>query len=301
MRIYLAGLTLRALLAYHNHNKFPNEKPNVLLSYSRMDGQTNPLLETHRQKLGGMILDSGAYTIWKSKNSQVKDPALTLEGYCAYARATRLLFDFIFNFDTDFSEDGFAHNLANQVSLEKAGLKPVPVVHDIYGDEINFYVKKKYPIIALGSVQINGEPDLRFACNRLKGANAKIHLFGNTGFDFLGSYPIWSCDSSTWHQEAGRGYIQHLKIDNYRLRTFHVQFDPLVETQDANRFPYTRYPYVDQLENMLLKTFKFTFSDLMGPTGIVYRQIVNIRYYMELQKRLSDEQDSKGVLPKADQ
>jgi len=297
MRIYLAGLTQSALLAYHY--KFPDKKPNVLLSYSRMDGQTHLLLVTHRQKLGGMILDSGAYTLWNS--SKVKDPALTLHRYCAYAVATHHLFDFLFNFDTDFSEDGFAHNLANQVTLEKAGLKPVPVVHDIYGEEIPFYISKKYPIIALGSVQMTGEGELKYACNRLKGASAKIHLFGNTGFDFLGSYPIWSCDSSTWQQEAGRGYVSHLKMENYKLRTFHVQFDPQLETKDGNRFPLKRYPYRDELETLLLNTFNITFPDLMGPNGLVYRQIVNIHYYMELQKRLSDEQDSTGVLPRSAQ
>jgi hypothetical protein len=297
MRIYLAGLTRGALLGYHK--KVPDEKPNALLSYSRMTGQTHDLLVTHRQKLGSIILDSGAYTLWNSK--RVRDPTLTLAGYRAYALATHHLFDFIFNFDTDFSENGFEHNFANQLTLETAGLKPVPAVHDIYGEEIDVYIAKKYPIIALGSVQITGEGELSLACSRLKGANAKIHLFGNTGFDFLGSYPIWSCDSSTWDQEAGRGYILHLKTENYKLRTFHVQFDPLVETKDTNRFPFKRYPYRDELENMLLDTFNLTFSDLRGPDGLTYRQVVNIHYYLELQKRLSDEQDRRGVLPKSAQ
>ena len=299
MRIYLVGLTLDALLAYHQ--KFSDVKPNALISYAHAaNKQIYHLLHTHRSKLGGIILDSGTYTLWNSR--EIKDKALTLEGYTAYAQSTADLFDFLFNFDSDFSEkDSFEHNFANQVALEREGLKPVPVVHDIYGDEIDFYLAKKYPIIALGSVQITGESELSFACSRLKGASAKIHLFGNTAFPFLGSYPIWSCDSSTWQQEAGRGYIIHLKAENNGFRTFHVQFDPLVKTKDESRFPFTKYPYRDELEAMLHDKFGFTFDDLMGPYGLICRQVVNIRYFMDLQKRLSDEQDSTGVLPRSAQ
>src|SRR5208283_1265895 len=123
MRIYLVGPTLDAILAYNQ--KFPDLKPNALISYANVNKQTHHLLVTHRDKLDGIILDSGCYTLWNTKT--VKDSALTLHGYRAYALSTHHLFDFLFNFDSDFSEDGFEHNFANQMILEKAGLKPVPV------------------------------------------------------------------------------------------------------------------------------------------------------------------------------
>jgi len=295
MRIYLVGLTLDALVAYHK--KFPDEKPNALISFAHVNSQTCHLLETHRDKLDGIILDSGCYTLWKAR--EVKDPALTLHGYRTYALHTHRHFDFLFNFDSDFSEDSYEHNYANQMILEKAGLKPVPVVHDIYGEEIDHYIERKYPIIALGSVQITGERELSYACSRLKGTSAKIHLFGNTAYPFLGSYPIWSCDSSTWGQAAGRGYILYCRIENGLEKTHHVQFDPPIEVKRKNRILYTKYTYLDELEAMLHNTFRFTFDDLMGPNGLVCRQVVNIHYFMDLQKRLSDEQDSLGVLPRS--
>lgn len=227
MRIYLVGLTLDALMAYNQ--KFPDLKPNALISYANANKQTHHLLVTHRDKLDGIILDSGCYTLWKAK--KIKDPALTLHGYRAYALSTAHLFDFLFNFDSDFSEDSFEHNFTNQIILEMAGLKPVPVVHDIYGEEIDHYIERKYPIIALGSVQITGEGELSYACSRLRGTCAKIHLFGNTAYPFLGRYKIWSCDSSTWGQAAGRGYILHSRIENGLEKTHHVQFDPLIEVK----------------------------------------------------------------------
>ena len=243
MRIYLSGLTLDALLAYNQ--KFPAEKPNALISYARSSGQIHGLLTIHREKLGGLILDSGAYTL---NNSKTRDLALNLGGYRTYALKTQHLFDFIFNFDDDFSEDGFEHNLSNQIELESVALNPVPVIHDIYGNEIDFYLEKKYPIIALGSIQITGEAELSYACSRLKGSSAKIHLFGNTAYFFLGGYAIWSCDSATWSHAAGRGYILHSRIENGLEKTHHVQFDPPIEVKRKNRFLFTKYPYRDELE-----------------------------------------------------
>jgi hypothetical protein len=65
-------------------------------------------------------------------------------------------FDFYFNFDEDYSREGFDVNLANQLDLENAGLTPVPVVHDCYGGEIPYYIanKHKYPIVAIGSGEL---------------------------------------------------------------------------------------------------------------------------------------------------
>ena len=57
---------------------------------------------------------------------------LSLAGLISYLQEHSHRFDIYFNFDTDFSDHGFSHNIANQIKMEQAGLLPVPVIHNIF-------------------------------------------------------------------------------------------------------------------------------------------------------------------------
>jgi hypothetical protein len=53
--------------------------------------------------------------------------------------------------------------------MEQAGLRPVPVIHNIFNLEIDYYVKSgKYDYLALGSSQVTNFNDLAYAVYRIK-------------------------------------------------------------------------------------------------------------------------------------
>jgi hypothetical protein len=142
--IYLVGVSSKALLAYHK--RYPSERPNLLLSYARRSKDSGKLIFNYRSLIDGLILDSGTYSL-NSNPGKFAD-IITLPGYQAYLQQLGRHFDFYFNFDQDFSRKGFDVNLANQLQLEKAGLHPVPVVHDCYSNEIQYYINREYDLVS---------------------------------------------------------------------------------------------------------------------------------------------------------
>ncbi len=58
------------------------------------------------------------------------------------------------NFDEDFTVNGFDRNWANQIAIEKAGFKVIPVIHDFYSHEPQFYIDKGYDLVAIGSGEL---------------------------------------------------------------------------------------------------------------------------------------------------
>jgi hypothetical protein len=104
--------------------------------------------------INSLICDSGAYT---KNNAQDKKTAakISLDGYISFLRQPliRNSFDFAFNYDQDFKKTGFETNYRNMKKIEQNVISVVPVVHDYKAqiiNEIDYYLKNKYPIIALG-------------------------------------------------------------------------------------------------------------------------------------------------------
>ena len=143
---YQASLNMEVFLKFSE--MFPGKIVNILLSYAMLNHEVSDILHTYRHKIGKIILDSGTWTLNKAKGVEVKH--LTLDNYMRYLKRYGHLFDFYFNFDSDFTESGTEINQYNQMVLEGVGLTPVPVVHDIYGPEIDQYIKAGYKRIALG-------------------------------------------------------------------------------------------------------------------------------------------------------
>ena len=73
---------------------------------------------------------------------------------------------------------------------ENEGFSPIPVVHDIEGDEIATLIDRGYDYIALGSSQISTRKSMEKAMRRFEGTGIKIHLFGCTKFNFIANFPI---------------------------------------------------------------------------------------------------------------
>jgi len=273
---------------------FPNERLNALLSFGRRQDK-HAFYVTHRDKLNSVVLDSGTYSL---NTAERNPPTTTLDNYKNYARFVRRHLHFLFNFDSDFSETGHyqkAINLNNLIYLERAGLDPVPVIHDIYGSEISFYMSKnRYPILAIGSSLLGDKVNLSIAIHAIHTAGIKVHLFGTTSYSLLASSPISSCDSSTWHQNSARGcipYWNRLKMKGSKTKL--IQFEKY--DYYLPRISFENYEFRYELERFLDETFGFSPSDLIGGgQNEINREIVNIRYFVKLQERINQRHQKRG-------
>jgi hypothetical protein len=205
MKIYHSALTKDAAIRYKALK--PTEKLRVLASYGRRDPHSAYFLVENRGILDNLIMDSGTFT--KHNNPTEYEDTITLDGYILYLKNFGPKLDFYFNFDEDYDGSGFETNYLNQLRMEKQGLRPVPVVHDCYSDEIERYIDGGHKLIAIGSGELKHASldDLRMICEKPYRAGVKIHFLGITSFEKLAYIPVYSCDASTWGHQSARGNV----------------------------------------------------------------------------------------------
>jgi hypothetical protein len=214
---------------------------------------------------------------------------INLRAYQSYLENVGRYFDFYFNFDEVLSEEGFDQNYSNQLVLEAAGLKPVPVVHDSYGPEVQLYIDRGYELVALGSSEVRDADvgELRRIVNKFYSKGIKVHLLGCTDYVKLAYTPVYSCDSSTWNHAGSRGHIiywnpKKLSIDKTDLVCFDEKRAARLQRNLVGRY---RYRY--DVESYLEREFGYSREHLTGKQGWFYRHIVNIHYFVQLEKRIA--------------
>jgi len=292
MYVFQASLFLRVLRRYHQ--LFPTEPLNVLLSLAYNEGERRGFLITCRKMINSIIGDSGAWSVAQGTSN------LTIEEVISFLESFGHLFDRYFNFDTDFSEQGFDHNIANQIRMEQAGLKPVPVVHNFFNDEIEYYLDSgKYDWLALGSSQSTNFDDIKYAVDKIKkwgNPNIKIHWFGGSKFEWLCQLPIASCDTTSWAQTGMYGYIYYWNPENPDFnKTDKIYIGGRMKGEVKGDYDFVNYPWRKDLGEYLFKTFDFTYADLCGYDDKINMQLVNTRFFAEQEKRINDERVRRGI------
>ena len=207
MKIFHAGMQLKVLLEYAK--LYPAVKLDILKSFATIDHEIQRFCSDHRNKIGHLIFDSGTYSL---NNSSRTPSGVNLRAYKEYLLQFGGQFDWHFNFDSDFSGGDSPENYQNQLDLEAAGLKPIPVVHDIYGEEIEHYIDTGHKMVALGSSQITSVKVLAGVMQQFASTGVKVHLLGNVSFDFISNFPIYSCDTSA-HALRGKLWV-HLLLES---------------------------------------------------------------------------------------
>jgi hypothetical protein len=284
MIIYQAGLSLELILKCHE--LFPERKINVLRSFGTLTKEEAAICVTHRDKLGSLVLDSGTYTLYFDKSQA---SAITIDNYETYLRQFGKDFDFYFNFDEDYGQDGFEVNIEHQKRLEKAGLQPVPVIHNIYSHEVNYYINAGYKMVAVGSQMRVTLDDLSLVTARLYRAGVKVHLFGRSTYEDL-QLPIYSCDSTTWTKMGAYGFIYYWNPHKRGInKTDKIHVETAAYSSNRKGLNLSTYAFWDDLENYLDKTLHITMDDLSGPQGVFYRQLVNLDYIVNLEMRVNKE------------
>ncbi len=181
----------------HLREYFPKLSIDVLRSF-RTDGpETLRLIESGFVQPSNYILDSG---VWALLQGTLKHKS-NVKIYAKFLHRRKGHFRFYMNFDEVFMDEGMeefddkaiATNLKNQIYLEKQGLNPVPVIHSLDDDEIDYYIERKkkkehlenIEYIAIGSTQAKVRKERNKLVNvidKLYFNGFKVHLFG------VGSY-----------------------------------------------------------------------------------------------------------------
>ena len=291
MKLYHASLFLTVFLNFIK--LFPDINLNILISYAILNSDIEAFCKRFRDKIDGLILDSGTWTANHSKS--VVQGMINLKGYIRYLLWFKELFDGYFNFDIDHSEKGSETNLDNQLQMEAVGLRPIPVIHQIYGDEISFYIDQGYKHVALGSAQIRTEDTLEGVMDKLEPAGVDVHLFGHTKFDLIANFPIASCDSTAWATTGSYGHIKYWnpKKDGVN-KTDQIYLDEYMSSDKEHKVTFSNYEFREDLENYLHDTFGLTYLDLLGHKGAYNKMLVNTYYFVQLERIVNQIHREKG-------
>ena len=292
MKIYQASLFLNVLKRYHE--LFPKEPLNVLISLAYNQSERKGFIVDHRHMYESLIADSGAWSVAQGKSN------LSIAEVISHLLIWGRYYDRYFNFDTDFSTNGFNNNIVNQITMEHVGLRPIPVIHNFYNHEIDFYVKSgKYDWLALGSSQSTNFKDIKYAVDKIKrwgNPNIKIHWFGGSKFEWLCELPIASCDTTSWAATGMYGSILYWNPNKPELnKTDQIYVGGRIKELKGSEYHFVTYPWRRELEAYLAENFDLTFADLCGYQEKFHMQVVNTRFFAEQERRINEERIRRGI------
>lgn len=288
MKIHLSSLYPIILDKYY---EMLNQEVNALLSYALLDSDTTEMIYRKSNKITSLILDSGAWTDQKSANPT------NIDEYINYLLVSGKNYDFYFNLDQDFDENVFSSlNLTHLLKMENAGLTPVPVIHSLYDGEIEYYLQRNYPIVALGSSYATRLDALKFVFDKFsKSPATKIHIFGTTNYKNLIEVPVYSVDSSSWGTSGKYGELIYWNPESDKIdKTERIYIGGYYRPHHEPEYHFVTYYCRKQLEEYLEKTFHFTYEDFLGTNGYYNLQIVNMHHHVELEKKITAEHKKKG-------
>ncbi len=98
--------------------------------------------------------------------------------------------------------------------------------------------------------------------------------------------PVYSCDSSTWRQVAARDYIMFRNPVNGT--TDYIRLETVVPTRGQKWKMFLSYEYRKELEEYLRDELGIQYADLLGFNGSVNRQLVNVHFFAELERRITE-------------
>ena len=300
MRIYQSSMMIRHLREFAKRH--PNLKPNVLLSYALLLGDLHNFTVTDRALLSSLILDSGVYSVQKSGARQTHEELYMK--FKTFAKYNSSVWDLIFNFDLHFDLDSYDKNLDYQIDLEQAGIPVVPVIHNIYNNDVDRILARGLPAhntVAIG--QCDGRTvldNVKPVVMKLHHAKAKIHFFGSSEYRLMAKLPIWSCDSTSWAKYPSHGVVlfwnhKHSRFD----KTDKIHFPKFQEAKTPSGYIYYRdYDYLKDFEEYLESNLSFTLADMLGEEADLNRAVANMFYYCQLEEKIAQEQRLRGfILP----
>jgi len=275
---------------------FPEAVINVLISYGRRNRQEASLFFKNRHLVGKLAADCGTWTL--NQNREKNEHRITFEGYKHFLKAFADKLDFYVNYDEDFSRKGFETNLAYQLRLEEAGFTPIPVIHDCYGPEVQYYLDRGYKMLSIGSgeLKFGSVQELRIIMEPLYEQGIKVHFLGCTDYEKLAYLPVFSSDSSSWTQAGARDYVLFWNL----ARSGFDKTDKVLLTQEPSTkmkgLHYKVHPFINEFEEYLDRELGFSIEEIVGNGSMVIlkRQIINIHYFLDLEAQVNKKHAELG-------
>lgn len=282
MRIYQSSLNYKTLELIADY--VPFVKVNILRSFDLVNEQTFDIISSFPEYINSVILDSGVW--FKYKNPQkYNDNAHNVRMYGEFVQKYGDKFDFYFNYDEDFREeyrDAYASkNNDNQRTLESMGLRPVPVLHLLDDELINYHIEQReqYPLVAIGSNQV-GDAKFNAAVKRLYDNGVKVHGFRLGSSIRLVGLAAWSVDCSSHAQwtAGGRAVI----FDKKNKKEVGISFRPFNNKGEVNDDFFQRHPLKDDFLEFLKEQVGVELEALIKDSN--YRTLSNSIYYWWLER-----------------
>lgn len=155
--------------------------------------------DTDMNKPIKIFLDSGAYSAW------TQNVKIDIKDYIEFIKKYQDHLEVYANLDVIKNPEA---TYKNQLTMERAGLNPLPVFH--YGSDIEWlkrYLRRGHDYIALGVAGNNTTDKLSpwlddLFSNYLTDKDGmpviKVHGFAVTNFNIMWRYPWYSVDSTSW-------------------------------------------------------------------------------------------------------
>lgn len=205
-----SGSLLREQTIY-NRVKFPHR----CLSYAYLGIRRNDQLsawEMYRElKRPAIFMDSGAFTLQTDTAVGIKEAVAFARKYATFIQENEQSLEHYVS--VDWRRNGKI-SWDMQKRLEDWGLKPLPVYHA--EDDFAWFEKlcaAKYPIVCVSKPDRAGALTLDRLYKQVFSVahehGTLVHGLSETGSNIF-RYPFYSVDSTSWLQDAGRGYIIQL-------------------------------------------------------------------------------------------
>lgn len=259
----------------------PDIAINVLKTFSEPTDDKLILAYNKPDNLGGIILDSGTFTL---NNPQAKTPTfVTKELYKKFLDKHINKFNWCFNFDEYHGNNGTETNVSNQLYYEFYGLNVIPVIHNLDA-EVDYYCKnsKKYPLVAIGSMKKKTINKVKAAVKLLYEHQVAVHLFSVGSFAKMYDMPVYSSDSTSYLQWSNLRRmcffdLNYTKSKNeFNYRECRLTLDSYNKSGTKNIDYYKSNPKHKEYENWLNDNLRLSINDLQNPYNLL---VANSYYY----------------------
>lgn len=202
-------------------------------------------------------------------------------------KETQSLCDLIFNFDLDFTSNGFEENYDYLMQLCAAGIDAIPVTHDILNREYGRFIAAGFTKIAIGQDANRKNVELlreRVVDMTMSGVS-HIHLLGVGTPEKLLSIPIGSCDASSYTIANAKfgivNYWDNQLDSNNKSQQFTV---PIYKRHCSEIVKGGRSigEHKERLLRILVDCgIDISWNDLLSESSVFFIELINMLYYLE--------------------
>ena len=142
----------------------------------------------------------------------------------------------------------------------------------------------------------NDEEDLKYTPFRRR--LEESHVFGMTTPKLIRHIPVYSCDSKTWLDYGSRGRVLYWNPENPGLDKTDILYFPKRQNPHSSGpgVYYHDYPYLEPFKEYIGGKLHLEIGHLLGLGHDKYRELVNVLYFLELEKMITEEQRQEGIV-----